>query len=233
METKMSENNVEQLMNGYKKRAEKKKQNMQEPKPMSLDQLTKCVMQLSNIIEALHAGRQQDSSKFNTIYDVLLDLEMSINATSKALNDKNIVNITDIGDAKKELQREYKEAVEKQFDEKNGLTVVDKPVENGLSVLIKVDAFDDSGVKLDKLSVEKLFINSVGGGELIPVVESELIGMKAGESKTFDKVLGEDFNVIPELKDKTIKFTLFVYSVKEKEVKPDFVPVEQEEVPQT
>ncbi|MEN6624348.1 MAG: trigger factor [Smithella sp.] len=80
------------------------------------------------------------------------------------------------------------------------------------------------GVSYDELNAENFFLE-IGSGRFIPGFEDQLIGMKNGETKTFDITFPDDYQK-DTFAGKEVKFTVTIKSIKEKklpELNEDFV----------
>lgn len=91
-----------------------------------------------------------------------------------------------------------------------------RPAESGDFVTVDLHA------TLDGETVESLeasdFVFELGGGRMFPEVEEQLVGMSAGEEKTFPFTLPEGFP--EELGGKTVEFTATLKEIKEKVLPP-------------
>lgn len=113
--------------------------------------------------------------------------------------------------------REVDEQMDRLRDTFSELRPVEgRPVQQGDFVTVDLSATLD-GKKVDKLeAVDYLF--QIGANRMIPEVEEKLIGMNAGEEKTFPVLLPEEF---PEdLRGKTVDFTVKLKDIKEKVLPP-------------
>lgn len=94
--------------------------------------------------------------------------------------------------------------------------VNDRPAQSGDFVTVDLHA------TLDGETVESLeavdFVFELGGGRMFPEVEEQLIGMSAGEEKTFPFTLPDEFP--EELGGKTVEFTAALKEIKEKVLPP-------------
>ena len=114
------------------------------------------------------------------------------------------------------------EDVEKQLkamQEKNGrlVTVEDRAVENGDTVVIDFEGFMD-GAPIPDSRMENVTV-VLGTGQLMPAAEDAVYGHKAGESFRFDFTYPAEFRV-PELSGKTAQFAITLHTVEQKQPVP-------------
>ena len=234
---------INNLVNKYKARkqgpngipqAAVKPVSMKGRKIMGNEELTGAVHQLSGIIDLLAKGKKVDMSRYNDLLDVVFEVEMKIHALTKALCDKGIIEFSAVEEAKKQLEDEYSQHLEDAYDKQQNLFNVDRPCQNGDAVILGLAAEVD-GVFSKELSVDKFFTPSLGSGDLIPVIESEMVGMKIGDVKTFKTLVDEELGKNTKYKlspwvGKEISFTVTIYKVKEKRI-PDLKKASEEPSP--
>ena len=101
----------------------------------------------------------------------------------------------------------------KRLQEQNAMVIrKDGAVENGDIVKVDVAELDENGNEIEE-SKSTDFTFTVGSGYNRFKIDSDIIGMSAGEEKTFDKTYGED-EVNETLKGKTLKLHVKVNEVK-------------------
>lgn len=189
---------INEMMNKYKVRKQASGQfqagktpNMNGRRIMGNEELTGAIYQLSGIVEILAQSKQTESKRYNEILDVIFEVEMKIHALTKALCDAEIISFEKIDEAKTKLEKDYSDQMELQYDTNNFLVLVDRACQEGDAVIVGVRV-SINGVLSKELSTDKFFTPKLGSGDLIPVIESQIIGMKAGESKDFSFVIDEN-----------------------------------------
>ena len=105
----------------------------------------------------------------------------------------------------------------KNLQEQNAMVVrKDGAVEDGNIVKIDVAEVDENGNEIED-SKSSDFTFTVGSGYNRYKIDSDIIGMAAGEEKTFDKTYGED-ETNETLKGKTLKLHVKVNEVKYRDI---------------
>ncbi len=103
------------------------------------------------------------------------------------------------------------ERLQNEFSELN--PVEGRAVKNGDFVLADFQATLDGNV-IDELEAGD-YLFEVGGSQIFPEVEEQVVGMSAGESKSFPVALSDDIPA-EELAGKTVEFSLTLKEIKEK-----------------
>lgn len=218
---------INELMNKYKVRKQNagtfqpgKAMNMKGHKIMGNEELTGAIYQLSGIVEVLAKTKQADATKYNDTLDVMFEVEMKLHALTKALCDAGIIAFEKVEEAKTKLEKDYADHLEAQYDSNNFLFTVDRACQDGDAVIIGLSA-SVNGIVSKELSTDKFFTPKLGSGDLIPIIESQIIGMKAGESKEFSGVIDENLGKNPKYRlspwiGQEILFKVNVFKVKEK-----------------
>lgn len=193
---------VNNLLNKYKNR--KNLGDVDKSKALTVEELTESVYRITQILNRIEKA----------LPVTLLDLEMTVAAGHKVLVDKELLTMAELNHNKKFLQSEFVKAAEHDFDAANNLVTVDKPVEKGVGILFGMKTImpateEQSEFEIQGLCFEKFYVESYGTDKLIPLIESQLLGMKAGETKEFE-------GSIPEFGESVLKFKVFIHSVKEK-----------------
>ena len=112
---------------------------------------------------------------------------------------------------------EVDEQVERLRDTFSELKPVEgRPAQNGDYVIVDVTATID-GERVENLEAAD-FLFEIGGGRMLPAIEEQVIGMNAGEQKTFSAELPAEFP--EELRGKTAEFTVRLKDIKEKVLPP-------------
>ena len=105
----------------------------------------------------------------------------------------------------------------KRLQEQNAMVIrKDGAVENGDIVKVDVAELDENGNEIEE-SKSTDFTFTVGSGYNRFKIDSDIIGMSAGEEKTFDKTYGED-ETNETLKGKTLKLHVKVNEVKYRDI---------------
>ena len=105
----------------------------------------------------------------------------------------------------------------KRLQEQNAMVVrKDGAVEDGNIVKIDVAELDENGNEIEESKTSD-FTFTVGSGYNRYKIDSDIIGMAAGEEKTFDKTYGED-EPNDTLKGKTLKLHVKVNEVKYRDI---------------
>ena len=118
---------------------------------------------------------------------------------------------------KAEVTDEDVEKEIKNLQEQNAMVVrKDGAVEDGNIVKIDVAEVDENGNEIED-SKSSDFTFTVGSGYNRYKIDSDIIGMAAGEEKTFDKTYGED-ETNETLKGKTLKLHVKVNEVKYRDI---------------
>lgn len=219
---------IDNLVSKYKKRKKQSKPlvggkpvNVKGRRIMGNEELTGIVHQISMITENLVKGKQEDSIRYNDLLDVLFEIEMKVHSIAKALCDQRVLKFSDIDEAKKELEIEYAEKLELNYDKQNNLFEVDREVRNGDAVILGLFAEVD-GEEVKELTIERFFIENVGSGALIPAIEAEVIGIKPGKEKYIEIAVTDETledpknNNLKRWLGKTLKVKINVIKVKEK-----------------
>ena len=118
---------------------------------------------------------------------------------------------------KAEVTDEDVEKEIKNLQEQNAMVVrKDGAVEDGNIVKIDVAELDENGNEIEGSKYSD-FTFTVGSGYNRYKIDSDIIGMAAGEEKTFDKTYGED-ETNETLKGKTLKLHVKVNEVKYRDI---------------
>ena len=118
---------------------------------------------------------------------------------------------------KAEVTDEDVEKEIKNLQEQNAMVVrKDGAVEDGNIVKIDVAELDENGNEIEDSKTSD-FTFTVGSGYNRYKIDSDIIGMAAGEEKTFDKTYGED-ETNETLKGKTLKLHVKVNEVKYRDI---------------
>ena len=105
----------------------------------------------------------------------------------------------------------------KKLQEQNAMVVrKDGAVEEGNIVKVDVAELDENGNEIEDSKVSD-FTFTVGSGYNRYKIDTDIIGMSAGEEKTFDKTYGED-EANDTLKGKTLKLHVKVNEVKYRDI---------------
>lgn len=91
-----------------------------------------------------------------------------------------------------------------------------RPVQTGDYVTVDVTATLD-GNRVEDLEVTD-FMFELGGGRMLPAIDEQVVGMNAGEQKTFSAELPPEYP--EELRGKTAEFTVTLKEIKEKVLPP-------------
>jgi len=94
---------------------------------------------------------------------------------------------------------------------------VDRACENGDTVTIDFTGYDENDKKISGASGKYLYIE-LGSGRMVPGFEENLVGLKAGEKKSFSIKFPENYN--KKLAGKTARFDVEIKKVLKKEL-PD------------
>ena len=99
-------------------------------------------------------------------------------------------------------------------DRNSRLISVDRPAENGDTVIIDFDGYMD-GKRFDGGKGENYSLE-LGSGSFVPGFEEQVVGMSADEEKDLDITFPQDY--APELAGKDVVFRVKVHEVKKKDV---------------
>lgn len=110
-----------------------------------------------------------------------------------------------------DIETQVKDAMYNILKNSPSLSIVDKAVEKDLythmTLITKID-----GEVFPTLTTEEPFIYQVGAQEIVEGFDKNIMGAKAGDTKTFDVKLADDFQDA-ELAGKTLSFTVNISKV--------------------
>ena len=121
---------------------------------------------------------------------------------------------------KREVEVE-EEQVESQVEELRGqfatlAAVEDRPVQQGDFTIIDYKGESMTGAPVEGAEAED-YMMEVGGGELLPDFEENLVGMGAGERKQFGVAFPADYQE-PSLQGQSVLFNVHVKEIKERDL---------------
>lgn len=142
----------------------------------------------------------------NWIYEAAVAVlpEVNLGDYKKIKEEKKAVKVEDA-----EIEKEL-ETIRKM---RASFTAVKREAQKGDKIIIDLDAKDDE-ISIDNGSQKNQEI-ILGEGQLVPEFESNIFGMKEGETKTFDVSFPEKFHQ-QDLKGRTITFVVALKGVQER-----------------
>lgn len=178
---------------------------------------------INNILQSLYEEALEES-KLNPVVQPEIDVK-KVDENELVINIEFVLEPTiEIGEYKglnvpQKKVTVSKEEVKAEIDNRlvrsaNLVTVEDRPAELGDTVVIDFKGFVDD-VAFEGGSGEN-FNLTLGSGQFIPGFEEQLVGVKAGESKTVNVTFPEQY--VAELAGKDARFECVVHEIKKKDV---------------
>jgi hypothetical protein len=187
---------------------------------------------ISQVAQIGARSDQQIQQNLMGLSSMLGDVATDFRALLKMLEAEGL-SIADHEKMVEKIQIEDFEMAVKMEDAGKSLIPVEGASSLGQYIVVKMEAFQpDTGAKLEKFSKLRSRVQ-IGSGDIHPVMEQELVGLKVGDTKEFTFKMPEQ---LPdkEFAGKDVKFKVEVIDLKQEPLKPtveaplpDVTPVQE------